>query len=422
MMVAHLGRDQLATNVLVWGVYITLLLFFFGMQNVISGMVAQHLGAKDIKGVRLIVAQGFILTLFFTIPMTTVMWFVPKILYLTGKNLTNIKLAVPYCKVLALGILPINVLVVIEQFLIGIGVTRPVLFVSLLKVPVEILFIYAFVFGKWGVPNLGLAGVGYGIFISTVIAVLGVSGYAAFSRKCRRYRLFRDFYKFNIDYFSKLIRVGFPLGLMYGSELALFATAAFMMGIFGNDSLAAYQIAYQCFVFALTIIFGISQGTTVRIGYEAGSGNRKSLISIFFANIIICIVFMLLMGILYSNFPDRIIAFGVDVFAKENLELVKQATIFLFLAAICQLLDCFRMIGVGALRGLNDPKAALYISIISFWLVAFPAIYTFAFVLNFRGVGIWLGLLSGIFIGGMILLARFRYLVRSLNLSLIFAR
>ena len=184
IMVAHLGRDELATNALVWVVYITLVLFFIGILNAVCVLVAQNHGANDDHGVHLAVTQGIILAFIFTIPMMVMMWFAPVILYWTGQNPATIQLAIPYCHALALGMLPLNLLFVMEQFLIGISITRPVLFLSILKVPIEILFIYILLFGKWGLPKLGLAGVGYGITVSVTIITILIGCYTFFSKRC----------------------------------------------------------------------------------------------------------------------------------------------------------------------------------------------------------------------------------------------
>jgi multidrug resistance protein, MATE family len=422
IMVAHLGRDELATNALVWGIYITLVLFFIGVLNAVSGLVAQNHGANDDNGIHTVVTQGVILAFIFTIPMMMVMWFAPEILRWTGQNPVTIKLAVPYCHALALGMLPLNLLFVLEQFLIGISITRIVLFLSLLKVPLEIFFIYILLFGKLGAPKLGLTGVGYGITLSVSTIALIVSCYTFFSKKCRQYRIFHDFFKINNKHLCKLIRIGLPLGGMYCIELALFATATFMMGRFGTDSLAAHQIAYQCLVFTLTITFGISQGTAVRIGYETGRNNKTALKLIAYVNMGIGFCFMLAMAVLYIGFPDNIIVLGIDIYALKNQVLVKQTVVFLSLAAVLQCIDCFRLISVGALRGLNDTKIPMCISIMAFWLIAFPGAYLLAFVLHLGGVGIWLGLIIGLFVGTIALLKRLKYLVSSHDLNAIMTK
>ena len=70
-----------------------------------------------------------------------------------------------------------------------------------------------------------------------------------------------------------------------------------------------------------------------------------------------------------------------------------------------QIADSVRVICSAALRGLKDTQFPLYVSMISFWLIAFPLAYILGFPLHLGGVGIWWGLTIGLMVGAMILLA-----------------
>jgi len=416
VMIAHLGKNALAANVIVWGVFIALILFFIGILNAVSIMVAQSYGAKDEHGIQQATSQGIVLGILFTIPMIAALWIAPEILYWTGQNPAVIKIAIPYFHSFAWGLLPLNVLIVFEQFLIGISRTRLVLIMSLLEVPMEIFFFYIFIFGKFGMPKLGAPGVGYGFSVAITILTVLVGLFLTFSPLTKTYNLLTSCWKLNKKYLFELIRVGFPLGGMYSIEVALFAVIALMMGKFGQDMLAAHQIAYQCFAFTLTVVFGISTGATVRVGHEVGRNNRDGVKLAAYVNMGIGFFVMLILAIMYIGFPNLLIGIDINIHAAKYKMIVQYATTFLLVAGILQLTDCFRLISVGALRGLKDTKVPMYISFISFWVLAFPAAYFLAFPLHFKGAGIWWGLEIGLAIGALILVVRFVRLVERVDL------
>ncbi len=417
IMVSYLGEFALAANALVFGVYLTFALFFFGVQNAVSALVAQYHGASNIIGVNLIVSQGVIAAFILAVPMIMGLWYLPQILGLVGQKKELVELATPYCHIMAMGILPLNIMVVIEQFLIGISHPRPVFIFGILKIVLDLSLIYSFVFGKWMMPKLGLAGVGYGMAISSVIMLTVSWLYVNFSLRCKPYKIFTKFFKFNRQYFYRLIKTGLPLGTMYCIELAFFTTVAFMMGILGSELLAAYQVAYQCLVFMLTIIFGISQAVTVRIAYEAGRGNRESFSLIAYLNGWVSFVLMLFIAGLYNYYPKEVLKLIVDIKLINHEFFINQLIQFLFLVAILQLIDAFRMVFIGALRGLNDNRFALIVSVVSFWCVAFPVSYLLAFVFHLAGIGVWIGLIMGIFLSMVGLFLRFRYLSKVISLE-----
>jgi MATE family multidrug resistance protein len=172
----------------------------------------------------------------------------PIILTWTHQDPIVIDYARPFFQSLIWSILPLNILIVMQQFLIGINKTKIVVFTSVLAAPVDIFFYYSFLFGKFGLPKLGLAGIGYGLVISYSLTTLFL--YFYFSNYLKAFQLFNNWWIVNKKFLLELIRIGSPLGFMFCIEDALFTAVAIMMGILGTTVLAAYQIAYQYLMLA----------------------------------------------------------------------------------------------------------------------------------------------------------------------------
>ena len=120
---------------------------------------------------------------------------------------------------------------------------------------------------------------------------------------------------------------------------------------------------------------------------------------------------------MYLIEPQKLIGIDINPGNPYHMQLMHYSIVFLSIAGISQLFDNFRFIVVGALRGLKDTQFPMYISFVAFWLIALPAAYIFAFVLHVGGVGLWLGLLTGVAFGAIILLLRFRWLVDHIDIS-----
>jgi multidrug resistance protein, MATE family len=388
----------------------------FGILSAVSILVSHSHSIDDKHGMCITINQGIISAFILAIPMMLIIWISPEILYLTNQDPDIIQLSIPYLHSLIWCMLPVNLLMVLEQFLIGASNTRLVLFLSLFRVPLEILLFYAFLFGKWGMPKLGMVGIGYGMTLSIVFSIAIIFCYLLFSKKMLRYQVFSGFFQFNKKYFFELIRIGWPIGSMYFIEMSLFATMALMIGQFGKVILAAHQIAYQCLVFTLDIIFGVSQGTTVRIGHKIGHNKKDDIKLSLYVDIGIGFFFMLAVTTVYIFFPSSIIALGIDIHLPQNKELVTYAIWFLLLAGLLQLTECFRLIIAGALRALKDARITMYITLITFWS-AFPIGYLLAFLFDLGAIGIWLGLVISFSIGAIILWLRFKYIIKCTNLK-----
>lgn len=406
-MVAHLGKDAMATNVLVWGVFICLMLFSFGTLGGISVMASQSCGAGELVVVGKIFRQGLLLSIIYSFPLMSLMWVIPETLIFLGQDTEIINMARPYFHAFTVTIIPFNICVMIEQFLIGIGASRLALLTSILCIPMEIFFLYALIFGAFGFPQCGLQGVSYALAISMVITSMSLLIYLYFSAEQKKHVLFcQRFFQFDAKYLYELIRIGTPLGCAFCIEVALLAGITMMMETLGRDVVAGHQIAMQCFTFAMSFVWGASQAATVRVGYEVGKGDRHKIKLAAYVNIIAGITIMTLISILYTSIPEFLI--GIDINLNDpNFQVVADnAKAFIRIVAILLIVDCMRTISFAILRGLKDSKFAMYSSIATFCGLVFPLAYFFGIKMRLEGAGIWYGILSGVAIGGVLILWR----------------
>jgi hypothetical protein len=109
----------------------------------------------------------------------------------------------------------------------------------------------------------------------------------------------------------------------------------------------------------------------------------------------------------------RITKDGVTV-AKEielkdipaNAETIHLAVSFLTVAAAFQLVDGAQVIGAGMLRGLHDTRWPLLFALVGYWVVGLGIGVWLAFGRDWKGVGIWIGLASGLAAVAALMLAR----------------
>ncbi|MEI8055666.1 MAG: MATE family efflux transporter [bacterium] len=422
IMVAHLGQEELAANALVWSIYLAVTVFFVGILCVTSTMVSQSFGAKDDVGISICFKQGLIMAIILALPMMLIMWSTPVVLVWTKQDPAVIRAAQPFFYSLIWVMLPLNIFCVIEQFLIGILKTRLVMFLTTLSVPTGIFFSYAFLFGKFGLPKAGLAGVGYGWAVAYSLMAVYCIGYVLFSKKLKKYSLFKQWWVVESKFLFEMIRIGLPMGLMWCSELIFFAVVAIMMGVLGTTVLAAYQIADQYLMIALVVLFGLHQCISIRVGNEVGKNNRNKLHLILAVNIGIGLAFLSIFSIFYSIYPQVAISLDIDVNSPDFMAVAFEAAKFFPIVGILLLSDCIRIVSAGALRGLKDVNFQLVISLFGFWGIAFPISYLLAFKFGWGGVGIWWGTVIGLFVTGVMFLVRFYRLAKSADLELLVTR
>ena len=82
------------------------------------------------------------------------------------------------------------------------------------------------------------------------------------------------------------------------------------------------------------------------------------------------------------------------------------AVSFLSVAAAFQLVDGAQVIGAGMLRGLHDTRWPLIFALVGYWVVGLGIGIWLAFGRDWRGVGIWVGLASGLAAVAVLMLVR----------------
>jgi len=143
-----------------------------------------------------------------------------------------------------------------------------------------------------------------------------------------------------------------------------------------TNALAAHQIARQFWGLALVIVMAIAQAASVRVAQAVGQQNRAKIKLATYTNISIGFCVMLFIGFFYILFPKWLVNIDISIHDPNYLQLLHNAAIFLAIASISQIIDSFRLIAVGALRGLKDTRIPMLISLFAFWVCGVPIAYT----------------------------------------------
>lgn len=412
LFLAHLGTQYLAAGAIVIWLNFTLMVVMFGILTTVSMLVARYYGANDPKAIGRVVRDGFWLAIIFSVPAILLIWFAPYYLVWFGQKAEIIALAKPYLHSLVWGIVPNFTAIILEQMIIGLGQTRISILLALVWVPVNLFLDYALIFGKFGFPNLGISGLGWGTSLSMWLLLFTVITFVYLLKRNHIY--IREAWHSTLpSMIPEIIRIGFPTGMMYTFEIAFFLTLTLALGRMSSEVLAANQIAMQYTGLLSTAIFFIAQGLTVRLGHLIGAGKTQSLYLSAFCGINLNLLFAFIAGFFYWFAPKLFIAADLDLNAPQNQVIIQYAVKFFAMAAFFQLLEAVRFSLFGALRALSDTLFGLITSVGMFWLIAFPLGYMFTHQLNFGPVGFWLGMVLSVLFGISMLGGRFYYLVKS---------
>lgn len=212
---------------------------------------------------------------------------------------------------------------------------------------------------------------------------------------------------------KKLAGIGFPGALAMLFEVTLFAAVALLIAPLGAIQVAGHQVALNFSSLLFMVPLSIGTAATIRTGFALG---RKSVEAVRVASrsswLLACMAacFTALVTILWRH---QIAA----VYNNDPVVLGLASHLLLF-AATYQITDAVQVVSVGILRGYNDTRAILCVTLISYWVFALPVGYTLGRTHLWGDPlgpqGFWTAFIVGVSIAAVLLVIRVRVLERRL--------
>lgn len=408
LFMGWLGPEALAAGALGSNVYFLLWVFGIGLGMGISPIIAQAVGARRryLRDSRRTARQGLWVTLTIAIPGTVVMWHAAPVLRFLGQDPGIAGLAQDYTRALAPGLLPAIWFIVLRNFVSAFERPRSGLVVQVLTFLINAGLAYALIFGHWGAPAWGLMGAGVASAIAHWASVIMLLGFILVDRRFRRFQLLGRFWRPDWRRYIEIWRVGLPISATLLFEVGLFSGAVYAMGIIGTAELAAHQIALQCAAVTFMVPLGIGQAATVRVGLFKGAGDPEGVRRAGWTALGLGIAFMAAMMVAMWALSDSLAHLFLDTAQPGSVRVAEIAAGFLIIAAVWQVMDGAQAVALGVLRGLKDTRVPMIIAGFGYWAVGATAGLYMAFGLGLGGLGIWYGLVIGLFVVSVLALWR----------------
>jgi MATE family multidrug resistance protein len=408
LLLGRLGPDAVAAGALALNLYTALLVFGMGLVTAASPLVASERGQRkhSVRDIRHTVRQTLWAAMILCVPSWLILWHGEAILLALGQEPRLSHDALQLMRGLQWAMLPYLCFLTLRNFIASLERPLWAVGVLLLGIPVNFLAGWALIFGHLGLPALGLFGAGLASTVSATVMLVAMVMVILRDREFRRYHLLGRFWEANGARFRDVWRIGLPIAITLGLEVTVFNAAVFLMGLIDRASLAAHAIAIQIATLSFMVPMGIGQAATVRVGLafgardEAGIG-RAGWLALLIGTGYACCAAAILFAI-----PHRLIAIFIDITDPANAEIVRLGSLFLRVAALFQLADGAQAIGAGALRGMHDTRVPMLFAAVGYWVIGIGIGTMLAFPLQMRGVGIWIGLASGLGVVAVLILTR----------------
>jgi putative MATE family efflux protein len=243
-----------------------------------------------------------------------------------------------------------------------------------------------FIYGGFGVPPLGLAGIAWGTVVIQCIGTLFLH------HRARRTGLlgglgWRGFIPRRAK-FQDLARQGFPSSMtMLTVAIGVFVITWYI-GRFGHEAMAAYGIGTRIEQIVLLPVMGLNVATLTLVAQNSGARQYDRVRETIRTALVNGITLMSLGTLLVFIFAEPLMHFftadpSVVAIGREYLRIVS----FVFHAYVILYINSF------ALQGLQRPRFALLLGIFRQFLIPVPVFWVLAIWMGWGVSGVWWGIL-----------------------------
>lgn len=401
-MSGKFGTEDLAGVAIGTSLWVPIQTGLSGILMGITPIVSHLIGSKKEKDVAYQVTQGMWLSLI----VSLLVLLIGSLSLSPILNFMNLEPAVHdiafrFLSAISFGIIPLFGYTVLRSCIDALGQTRVSMFITLIALPVNIGLNYLLIFGKFGFPRLGGVGAGVASAITYWVIFVIALIFIYRSEPFVNLRLFRNFYTMSLRSFKDLLKIGVPIGFSIFFETAVFSAATLLMSRFDTMTIAAHQAALNFASTLYMIPLSICMSLTILVGFETGSGRQKDARQYAFLGISLAAVLSLVTALVLFFAGSHV----AGLYSKEP-DVINLIQHFLIYAIFFQISDAIATPTQGVLRGYKDVNPAFIICFVAYWIIGLPTGYVLATYTDLGAYGYWIGLITGLAIGAILLMSR----------------
>ena len=382
---------------------------FMALASYASTFVSQYYGAREFPLCGVATAQGVLLALI-TWPLLIILIpFGRWLLAISGHAPAVLEMELTYFTILMWGAGSIALGAAIAGFFTGLGDTRTTMITNVLGNGLNIVLDYVMIFGKWGCPEMGIAGAAVATVIAGFVSPLILLG-LYFSRRYLEVFQTRSTFRYNHRIFWRVVRFGLPSGIHLSLDIASFTMFVILTGRLDPTELAASNIALSINTLAFMPLIGLGIAASILVGQYIGRSQPEHAEKAAWNAWQMGMLYMLLTGITFVLFPEFYYALFVNRSTSgiPLSDLVPIGRMLLLILPVWGIMDVSNLVIGHALKGAGDTDYVMYYSVGAAWLLLVPGQLLIVNVLHGSIVHSWMWTAFFIAVLGVGYLFRFR--------------
>ncbi len=334
------------------------MVFFGGVGGYAGVFIAQYSGSGAHDRIGRVLWQGIYFSLFSGLIFWALSaWAAGPLFRLAGHSPEVRVLEEIYFNILCRGAILHVAIATLSTFFTGRGLTRPVMGIALIGMLINIPLDYALIFGRWGMPEMGITGAALATVASWGVSLLLLITLIFTQEHNRRFAVFSN-RKFDREIFLRLMRYGIPGSLQFTLDILAFTIFILLVGRIGTVELAATNIVLSINALAFMPSMGVSQGISILVGQALGRKRPDQARQAVWSGVHLLLVYIGIVDLFFIFCPETALApfiagqqdpaVSAQVLAS-GIDILRIISVYLFF-------DALYMVFSGALKGAGDTR------------------------------------------------------------------
>jgi MATE family multidrug resistance protein len=385
VVVGHVSGDAMAAVALGHLYSFSLIVFGFGVLLALDPLISQAVGAEDDEAAARTVQRGLLVAALLAVALAAAHWPAASVFRLLGQREAIVPAASAFVRASIPGLPAVLCVMVMRQSLQARGRLRPILVAIVLANVVNGVLAWSLVFGRLGVPALGVVGSGWATsasrwFLALALATIGWKDLRSHLVPWRRAA-------FEPASLGRLALLGLPIGVQGVLDIGAYAAGGLILGARGPGELAGHQVALSLASWSINMPAAVSIATSIRVGNAVGRGEMTDARCAAGAAAAIGAVLGTAVALLLFLAPEPL----ARLYVSDD-SVVAVACALVPIAGLSLLFDSVQIIASGALRGAGESRFPAVANLVAHWGVGLPLGWWLTTRTSLGARGVWCGL------------------------------
>ena len=390
VMIGQLGETPVAAVGLAAQIFFLLQLVLFGINSGASMFTAQLWGKQDLPNIRKVLALAIVLGLFAGSIFLGLAWLAPQlVLGIYSEDPQVVVLGSQYLRIFGWAYLFFPISFSFSMVMRSIGDVKTPMLVSIGALVFSALASYLLIFGKLGLPALGVRGAAIAALAARILEC-GVMLRIVYRRRPLIALHLKDLLGLDLSFVGRVFKPMLPVIL--NETFWSFGTTAYSVvyARISTDSIAAMNIVSTIDNMAFVFIFGLANATAIMVGNRIGAGEERKAFQYAVRSLLLGMLFGVLVGSQVLLWSPSILS----LYKVPPVVIDYARRVLVILAALVWLRAANSIIVVGILRSGGDARFSFFLDGMVIWVVGVPVAFFTAFVLHLPVYWVYLAIMS----------------------------